>query len=349
MRRATKWVAFTVIMAMLSMFIMAGSVAAHAWWWQPPPEENEQPAEETQPPAEETGTTEETSETEEQISGNIGICELLVWDDSINPDNAYSIDELVDGIKVELWRADMKDDRTYGDYVYVGTKTTGPGGYGIFGTSGEPSPVYEHGWAGWNELPVKPDRPTKYKMKLVLDNTFDALNGTEREFELWHFGLLYYRWFSPICPDPAQQGSYQIESTTATISGIVFYDTNADLIREWQERRLEGWKIVLTNKYGWKIASTTTNVNGYYQFRGLSPGTYKVWIDSERGWRQVAPYYKLCTWPPWGCEKGHYTVRAERGRYYFSNDFGMIDMNDSVWALLYYALWYYGLLQYQFQ
>jgi len=339
MRKATKWVAFMVIVAMVAAALLAGTAAAFA--------------EETQPPAETQDTT--TTVTAAPVVDNLGIVEVLVWDDSINPDGYYSIGELVDGITVNLYRSDMDDARNYGPYTLVGSKKTGPGGFGPLGTSGPPGqpPVYEHGWAGWNALPVMADRPTKYKMELVLDNTFLPLNGTVSEVELWDWPLfgLHYCWYAPTATEPAspEMDGYQIQSTTVTIAGVVWSDASADLIRQWAEKRLSGWTVVLTNKSGKKLASTTTNASGYYQFRGLSPGTYKVWAVGQRNWKLVAPYYKMCTWPPSGCEKGSYTISGKAGKYYFNNDFGFLDMKDSAWAPLYYGLWWIGLLQYQFK
>jgi hypothetical protein len=333
MRRATKGLVLLLVLTMAAMALLAGTVTALA--------------EEAEPPQE---TTEATTEAAPVIR-NAGIIEVLVWDDSINPDAEYSDEELVDGITVNLYRSDQNDDRTtWTPYTLVGSQKTGIGGYGVFGYEGDPNPVYQHGWAGWNALPVRTDRPTKYKMELVLDSTFNALNGTVREVELWDYFGLHYKWFAPLASDPDNPLSgYQIQSTTVTISGVVWSDANADLTRQWAEQRLSGWTVILTNKYGWKISSTTTNANGYYQFRGLKSGTYKVWVCGQRNWKQVAPYYKLCTWPPWGCEKGHHVIAGQAGNYYVNNDFGLLDMRDSTWSLLYYGLWWVGLLQYQFK
>ncbi|MDD3718054.1 MAG: SdrD B-like domain-containing protein [Actinomycetota bacterium] len=328
MRRATKWLVFMLIVTMLTASLLAGAATALA--------------QETEPAAE--------PEEAAASSANIGVIEALVWDDSINPDNDYSIDELVDGIAVELYSAESAE----GPWALVSTQKSGPGGFignAITGWFPSNPPVYQHGWVGWRELPVRTDIETYYRLVLVEDGTYKALNGTEREaiFRVnWgQLDVRYYMYYYPMAKD-VENSSFQIKSTTATIAGDVWSDASADLIKQWAEKRLEGWTVVLTNWYGRKIASTTTNANGYYQFRGLSPGTYKVWVVGQRKWKQVAPYYKLCTWPPYGCEKGHYTISASRGKYYFNNDFGMLDMRDSIWATLYYGLWWIGLLQYQF-
>lgn len=74
-----------------------------------------------------------------------------------------------------------------------------------------------------------------------------------------------------------------------------------------------------------------------------------MWVAKKIGWKQVYPYYKLCTWPPFDYEKGHHTIDVKAGNYYVNNDFGMLSMKESIWATLYYGLWWIGLLQYQFQ
>jgi len=340
MKRATKWLAFVVIMAMLAAALLALPASAMA--------------EEVQPPGELTG----------------GIIEALVWDDLRTPDGVIDYNDLIDGMKVRLWHLQDKKyvpepdpDIQYplrvsyvdifgqtkeavydGKWVQYGeTKVTGPGG---FWWGQEATIEYEHGWVGWNNLPLDNYWDTTYyKVELVDDGTYDALNMGERIAQLnpsnWHSRQYFAVGDKDLPP-------FEIKSTTAAISGYVWSDANANLIRQFPEQHLADWTVVLTNRYGSKIASTKTNRYGYYYFRGLQPGTYKVWVVDQRSWNQVAPYYKFCTWPPWGCDKGHYTINGVAGKYYNGKDFGMLDMRDSVWAPLYYALWWVGLLQYQF-
>ena len=75
MRPATKWLVFILIVTMLTASLLAGAAPALAQGTEPAAE-----------PVEAASS-----------SANIGAIEALVWDDSINPDNDYSIDELVDG------------------------------------------------------------------------------------------------------------------------------------------------------------------------------------------------------------------------------------------------------------
>lgn len=360
MRRATKWLAFAVILAMLMTFVLATSVTAHAFlWW--PPQEEEQVAEEPEVPAEEPEVAAEEPEVTAETTYTGGVIEALIWDDLKSPDGEYSSDDLIDGITVNLYhlknKVQLPDDATEytvrdvdpektgkwaGEWEYVDSKVSGPGGY----VGGEDAFFeYLHGWVGWNNLPLDAWDPTFYMLELVDDNTYEPMDGGIKIAQL-NFWNLHNVQFFPMREEYLTP--FEIESTTGAVSGTVWSDANADLIREFPEQSLEGWTVLLTDRYNRKISTTTTNKYGFYYFRGLRPGTYKVWASAKSGWKQVAPYYKLCTWPPWGYEKGHHTFYAQAGVYLENRDFGFLDMRDSAWSLLYYGLWWVGLLQYQF-
>jgi len=53
---------------------------------------------------------------------------------------------------------------------------------------------------------------------------------------------------------------------------------------------LEGWLIELRNANDDLIATTTTNLNGYYSFSGLCEGEYHVYEEEEFAWKQVSPF-----------------------------------------------------------
>ncbi len=349
MRKARRWPAFLVIATLVATAVLASSAAALA--------------------AEAQATSGETG----------GVIEALVWDDYKSPDGKYTDADLVDGIKVNLYYLKNKEwvtsldptvenfegpdpseylfyidstnmwgapvrDYWNGEWVLVGTKVTGPGGYAF----GQENTIieYQHGWVGWNNLPLDSwGDNTFYKLELVDNGTFKPLDGGERIAQLnpWN---LHTKQYLPLTFDTTPP--FSIQSTSAYIGGTVWSDANADQQRQWAEKPLEGCTVVLTNRYGSKVATATTNRYGYFYFQGLKPDTYKVWVMSKRNFKQVKPYYKLLTWPPSGCEKGHYCISAARGKYYDNNDFGLLDMKDSVWAKLYYGLWWLGLLQYQF-
>jgi hypothetical protein len=367
-----------------------------AWWWTWP--SRDEPAEEETTTPEETPaeiipeetpaetipeetpalpTETETEPPSEVVTG--GIVEAVVWDDFMTPDGVLDYDDLVDGVRVDLYhlankknvgRAEVGDieaisaelerneiekyeyqdvvgylwDGDWEPYAPCPSQVTGPGGYWL---SEEAQIEYQHGWVGWKDLPLDAfwDH-TFYKIELFDDGTYDALGSGVRVAHL-NASNSHVREFLPL--GFKDMPPFEIQSTTAAICGYVWSDANADLQRTFPEKHLADWTVVLTNSRGSKIASAKTNRYGYYYFQGLRPGTtYKVWVENRRLYNQVAPYYRFFTWPPWGCNKGHHTIYTQAGKYYKGYDFGMLDMRDSIWAPLYYALWWVGLLQYQF-
>ncbi len=270
---------------------------------------------------------------------NTGVIQAVIWDD-INgdgkfwePNGQWSVEELIDDVSVNLYRKEG------GEWVLHASARSGPGGYFPFG--------FPHGWVGFKELPVIWDfwSTTEYKLELVTDRTFKVMGETFRLAPLNVSNQWHVRFFS-VKPDAADR-ALMIRSQSVSISGTVWYDANADQVRQWHEPGCSGWTVVITDLLNRTVATATTDQNGYYRVRGLRAGTYKVWVRKVRDWNQVYPYYKLLTIPPWGCEKGHHLVVGKAGNYYVNKDFGMLNMKESVWAPLYYSLWLIGLLQYQ--
>jgi LPXTG-motif cell wall-anchored protein len=71
-----------------------------------------------------------------------------------------------------------------------------------------------------------------------------------------------------------------------SISGHKWNDTSGDGIWDPGEPSLEGWTIYLS---GDDSDSTTTDVSGYYEFIGLSPGSYTVSEGHLPNWYQTHP------------------------------------------------------------
>ena len=76
------------------------------------------------------------------------------------------------------------------------------------------------------------------------------------------------------------------------ITGIKFYDLDGDGL--WEpgdgESGLPNWTIWLdTNNDGTPDQTTQTNSQGYFEFAGVSPGTYTVGEESQPGWIQTSP------------------------------------------------------------
>ncbi len=106
-----------------------------------------------------------------------------------------------------------------------------------------------------------------------------------------------------------------------TIEGQKFEDLDADGVKDPSDPELAGWEIVLERQVdgGWfPYASDTTDGNGYYDFSGVLPGTYRVSevLKTDFDWTQSAPsapdYYELLF------EAGDSTVKRTE---YFGKDF----------------------------
>jgi SdrD B-like domain len=325
MKRATKWLAFTVIMTMVAAALLVVPASAMAQ------------------------TTTSTTMT--------GKIEMVVWSD-LNGNGVWDHqydeltgpeNELIDGIEVVLSKEVQDASTGVNTWEFVDKKKTGPASL-----LNNPVWDYKHGCVVWDNLTLDGNGvwpPTRYKLDLVMDGTFKPVGDGYCIAEL-SFVNNDIQLVLPMVSWNELWNAPQINETTATISGFVWNDANCDQIIEWSEYSyfpLQGWTVMLTNSRGSKIATTVTDVHGYYYFRGLKPGTYEVWVQDRRSYNQVAPYYKFYTWPPWGYNKGHFNINATGNNRYRMNNFGMLDMRDSVWAPLYYALWWIGLLQYQFK
>ena len=81
--------------------------------------------------------------------------------------------------------------------------------------------------------------------------------------------------------------------TTATKSGYKFYDMNSNGIWDEGEPGLEGWVIFIdANNNGildTDEISTTTGANGYYEFTGLTPGSYYFREVLRANWYNTYP------------------------------------------------------------
>ena len=84
-----------------------------------------------------------------------------------------------------------------------------------------------------------------------------------------------------------------------TIQGMKFEDVDGDGIRDVGESRVEGWTIFLDtdddNVLDADEMNTVTDINGYYEFTHLLPGTYRIREVQESGWTQTTPNPDLIT------------------------------------------------------
>ncbi|MBM4166035.1 MAG: choice-of-anchor B family protein [Ignavibacteria bacterium] len=91
------------------------------------------------------------------------------------------------------------------------------------------------------------------------------------------------------------------------ISGTIFFDANANAIRDSVEAGLQTWKIIL----GGPASDTVeTDENGNYVFEHLQAGNYSVCEKLQTGWQQTFPTSES------------YSVFVTSGSNFSGNDFG---------------------------
>lgn len=73
-------------------------------------------------------------------------------------------------------------------------------------------------------------------------------------------------------------------STTASIGDYVWYDLNQDGIQDANEKGISGVTVILKDQTGATIATTTTDILGYYIFNNVPAGTYSVTFTSPSGY-----------------------------------------------------------------
>lgn len=80
---------------------------------------------------------------------------------------------------------------------------------------------------------------------------------------------------------------------TGTISGHKFEDVDGDGVWDTEEgddeNGLEDWTITLQKDGEESVIAATTDENGYYEFKGLTLGTYMVCEEQQDGWMQTMP------------------------------------------------------------
>lgn len=74
---------------------------------------------------------------------------------------------------------------------------------------------------------------------------------------------------------------------TASISGFVFYDLNANGTRNWIDFGIQGWEVQLLDANGAVLQTETTNRYGYYRFDSLPAGDYRLRQVLQSGFVQT--------------------------------------------------------------
>ncbi len=74
------------------------------------------------------------------------------------------------------------------------------------------------------------------------------------------------------------------EALPNSISGYVHSDLDGDCVFDANEPPIAGVVMHLLNAQGQTIATTTTNAQGFYEFKNLGPGTYGVFEEQPAGY-----------------------------------------------------------------
>ena len=109
-----------------------------------------------------------------------------------------------------------------------------------------------------------------------------------------------------------------LSAGSLSINGTVFNDQNGTGLRTKDDPGLQGWTIILSRNDN-EILQTTTNDEGRYSFKNLTPGTYIVAENMIAGWNQ--------TYPGGVNGEGNYTVNLidkDADNYDFGNHFGLM-------------------------
>jgi len=133
---------------------------------------------------------------------------------------------------------------------------------------------------------------------------------------------------------PGANGSgYTFGEKSASISGVVFLDSNANGVLDGGETgRLAGVQIQLLNSVNQVLATTTTAADGSYSFGSLTTGDYSVVETQPNGYGSSTPADMPVTVPTTGVAGVNFgaTTGSLAGAVYFDADHsGSLDAGDS--------------------
>jgi len=123
-------------------------------------------------------------------------------------------------------------------------------------------------------------------------------------------------------PSGLDFGNFQLVNVT----GEVYNDRNGNGNLDQGETGLQGWTVLLLNPAGNTVATTTSDVNGNYEFDNLFPGTFTVEEILQAGWIQTQPvnpnYYQFMT------QSGLNETGLDFGNFVNSENFSGTVYND---------------------
>jgi hypothetical protein len=86
------------------------------------------------------------------------------------------------------------------------------------------------------------------------------------------------------CIAAMPMASAQAAPGNSAIKGIVYNDTNKDGAHQLTEAGIPGLTVQLLDASGKLAASLVTDHNGYFNFTGLTPGQYTVYVVVPQGY-----------------------------------------------------------------
>jgi protocatechuate 3,4-dioxygenase beta subunit len=116
--------------------------------------------------------------------------------------------------------------------------------------------------------------PGKYNVTEEMKDGFTPTNATTKAIIVENMDVMNVNFTNQATVTPQQ---------TFTISGFKINDTNGNGVWDAGEMGIENWNIKLLNDTGVKLANTSTNAQGFYQFMKIFPGNYNIAEETRAG------------------------------------------------------------------
>ncbi len=132
-----------------------------------------------------------------------------------------------------------------------------------------------YGWYRFTDVPVG-EYMVRFRIPVDAVATLYQVDGSDFDSELMANGDTEVIQLVDRSINGVNAGYYFPEAETYSIAGTLWEDTDRDGILMDGEPVMEGQEIRLFNEFGIKIATTYTDIYGWYIFPGLAPADYKV-------------------------------------------------------------------------